>query len=247
METLKAVYINEIFKISKKKKFIGAFIFSILAVLVAAIVVYSLNNFAGIRITGSSDFSIMVLSLLSYTFFPLFTAFIAIDMFAGEFADNTIKITVTGPASRFKVFLGKILAIASFIMANLILVMVLSFVVSLLIGSSMPNLFKILGAYIMEFLPIFIFGLVVVLISNIAKGTTSSFMFSVFVFLLSTGLAFAFPDLKSLLFTSAFDWYRLILASYVNYSKIFRIFLILLGYGIMLFTGAYYLFEKKDI
>ena len=71
MERLKAAYINEIFKISKKKKITVALIFSALSVIVLAIVVYSLNNFAGIRVTGSSEFSIMVLTILSYSIFPL--------------------------------------------------------------------------------------------------------------------------------------------------------------------------------
>lgn len=247
MQTLKAAYINEIFKMSKKKKITAALIFSFFSVVVTAIAVYAINNFAGISITGSSEFSIIVLTVLSYTFFPLFTAFICIDMFAGEFADYTIKFTLTGPASRVKVFWGKILGIASFIMANLILVMFLTLVVSLFINRSMPNFFKILIAYIMEFFPIFIFALAVVLISNIAKGTTSAFMLSVLVFLVFNGVGLAFPYLKSLLFTAAFDWYRLALGSYINFSKILRVFLILLGYGIMLFTAGYYLFENKDI
>ena len=247
METLKAVYINEIFKISKKKKFFLALIFSFFSVIVAAIAVYFLNNFAGIRITGSSDFSIMVLSVLSYTLFPLFIAFICIDMFVGEFVDQTIKLTLTCPAPRFKVFLGKILAIASFIMTNLFFVMVSSLLVSIFVSSSMPNLIKVFLAYIMEFFPLFVFALMVVLISNIAKGTTSAFMFTIFIFLVFNGLGFVFPYFKSLFFTSSFDWYTLFLRSYINSSKIIRLFLILLGYSIMLFTAGYYLFEKKDI
>jgi ABC-2 type transport system permease protein len=247
MEIFKAVYINEIFKISKKKKITVALIFASLSVIVAAIVVYSLNNFAGIRVTGSSEFSIMVLTILSYSIFPLFTTFICIDMFAGEFADHTIKLTLTGPASRIKVFLGKILAVATFIIGNLVFVMVLSVVASLFINRNIPNLLKILISYIMAFMPIFIFALVVVLISNITKGTTSAFMFSIFVFLVFNGLSLIFPQIKSFFFTSTFDWYRLILGNYINFSKILRIFLILLGYGIMLIAAGYYLFDKKDI
>ncbi|HSH52651.1 MAG TPA: ABC transporter permease subunit [Bacteroidales bacterium] len=247
MEIFKAVYINEIFKISKKKKITAALIFSVLSVIVAAIVVYSLNNFAGIRVTGSSEFSIMVLTILSYSIFPLFTTFICIDMFAGEFADDTIKFTLTGPASRIKVFLGKILAVATFIICNLVFVMVLSVIASLFINRNLPNLFKILISYVMAFMPIFIFALVVILISNITKGTTSAFMLSIFVFLVFNGLSLGFPQIKSFLFTSTFEWYRLILGNYINFSKIFRMFLILLGYGIMLIAAGYYLFEKKDI
>lgn len=247
MQTIKAVYINEIFKISKKKKITAALIFSLLSVIAAAIAEYSLNNFAGIRVTGSSEFSIMILTILSYSLFPLFTAFICIDMFAGEFSDYTIKFTLTGPASRFKVFSGKILAISTFIICNLIFVMVLSVVASLFINSNAPNLMKIIISYIMTFLPIFILALAVVLISNITKGTTSAFMLSIFVFLIFNVLSLVFPQIRSFLFTSDFDWYRLILGSYINYSKILRIFMILFGYGIMLFAAGYYLFEKKDI
>lgn len=247
MQIIKAVFINEIFKISKKKKITAALVLSSLSVISAAIVEYSLNNFAGIRVIGSSEFSIMVLTILSYSLFLLFTAFICIDMFTGEFADRTINFTLTGPASRLKVFLGKILAIITFIICNLIFVMVLSIIASLFISCKIPNLFKILTSYIMAFFPIFIFALVVVFISNIARGTTSAFMFSVIVFLVFNGLSLAFPQIRSFLFTTSFDWYRLILGSYINYSKIFRIFLIFLGYGIMLFTAGYYLFEKKDI
>jgi len=247
MEPLKAVYINELFKISKKKKIKAALIFSILSVIVAAIAVYFLNNFAGIRITGSSDFSIMVLTVLSYTLFPLFTAFICIDMFAGEFADDTIKFTLTGPAPRFKVFSGKILAIAGFMIVNLIFVMILSLIISIFINGNMTNVLKILLAYIMEFFPQLIFALTVVFISNITRGTTSAFMLSILIFLLFNGLGFIFPSYKSLFFTSAFDWYTLILGGYINFSKILRVFLILLGYGIMLYTASYYLFEKKEV
>lgn len=247
METLKAVYINEIFKISKKKKVTVALIFLFFSVIAAAFAIYSLSSFAGIRITGSSDFSIMVLTVLSYTLFPLFTAFYCIDMFAGEFADGTIKFTLTRPAPRFKVFLGKILAIASFIMTNLIFVMVLSLIVSIFINNGMPNILKILLAYIMDFFPQFVFALAVVLISNITKGTTSAFMLSILVFLVLNGLEFIFPYYKSLLFTSAFDWHTLILGSYINFSKMLRVLLILLGFGIMLYTASYYLFEKRDI
>ena len=247
METIKAVYINEIFKISKKKKITAALLFSILSVIISVIAVYSLKTFAGVKVTGSSQFSTMLLTIFSNFILPLFTVFITIDMFVGEFADNTIKITLTGPASRMNVFLGKILAIATFIMGNLIFVMLLSIIASLFINRGISNLLIIFISYFMAFLPIFIFALVVVLISNIARGTTSTFMFSVFIFILFNGLSLVFPQIKSLLFTSTFDWYRLIFGSYINFGKILRVFLILLGYGTMLMAGSYYLFEKRDI
>src|SRR5690606_2594160 len=104
---------------------------------------------------------------------------------------------------------------------------------------NIPNFLKIPMSYIMAFMPIFIFALVVVIISNLARGTTSAFMFSILVFLVFNGLNLVFPQTKGFLFTSTLDWYRLILGSYINFSKISRVFLILLGYCIMLITAGY--------
>ncbi|NLN49649.1 MAG: ABC transporter permease [Clostridiales bacterium] len=247
MELLKAAYINEMIKILKRKKLSVLMVLSFLFVLGSTIGVYLLNNLSGIRITGSSEFSIMVLSILVYSLFPLFAIFLCVDMFAGEFADLTIKLTLTGPASRFKVFLSKILTAATLIIGSLYFVMIISIIASIIINKDMPNLLRIFVSYTMAFMPIFVFSLVVILISNIAKGTTSAFMFSIFMFLLLNGLSLVFPQIRSFLFTSNFDWYRLVLGSYINFSKILRVLLILLGYCIMLIVGSSYLFERKDI
>jgi len=244
--TLKAAYINELYKLSKKKKITVAMTLSIVSVIIAAIVVYSIKNFAGIRVTGSSEFSLLVLSVLSYTLIPLFVTFVCIDMFSGEFVDQTIKMTLTGPASRAKVFLAKVFAVASFIMANLLFVMMLSVIASAFISNTPISILKVLLSYIATFLPIFVYALAVIVISNMSKGVTSAFTISVLVFLLSNGLEIAFPHFQSLLFTSAFDFYRLLLGSYINFSKIIRILLILSGYGMMLFGLGYFIFEKKD-
>ncbi len=247
MQTFKAVYINELYKISKKKKITVAIILSVLSIVSAAIIIYSLNNFAGIKVIGSSDFSLLVLSVLSYTLIPLFTAFVCIDMFSGEFNDQTIKLTLISPASRFKIFLGKVSAGGSFIIANLIFIMILSIIGSYFIKGMPINILKILLAYIVTFFPIFVLALTVIVIANIMKGTTSTFMLSILIFLLLNGLQIIFPNIKSFLFTSSFDWYRLFLGSYINYNKILRLAFILSGYSIMLFGTGYYLFEKKDI
>ena len=247
MELLKAAYKNEIMKILNRKKPVILMALSVVFVLGAMSGVYLLNSFSGIRVTGSSEFSIMVLSILIYTLFPLFTIFICVDMFAGEFADQTIKITLTSPASRLKVFLSKILAAATLILGNLYFVMIISAISSAIINRNFPNLLRIFASYTMAFMPIFVFALVIALISIISKGTTSAFMISIFIFLLLNGLSLVFPNIKSFLFTSNFDWYRLVLGSYINFSKILRVLLILLGYSIMLTAGGCYLFERKDI
>jgi ABC-2 type transport system permease protein len=238
--------LNELYKLSKKKKITVALLLAVFAVAAASLIIYGVNSFAGIRITGSSEFSVLVLTVLSYTLLPLFTAFVCIAMFSGEFADNTIKSTLTGPAPRIKVFTAKVLAIATFIIADLLLIMLVSVAASVLLNGWTVRMLRVLISYAAAFFPLLIFALLVIAISNTVKGPTGAFMLSVLVFLTFIGLGFAFPGVKSFMFTSNFDWYRLLLGSYINFSKVLRVFLILSGYGIMLFGLGYYLFDKKE-
>ena len=247
MSSLKAAYINELYKISKKKKIFVAAILSVGALLLASLIVSTVDNFMGIRLTGNSEFSIMVLNVMNYTLIPLFTAFICIDMFGGEFSSHTIKMTLTSPVSRFKVFTAKALAAATFIVAHLFFVMLVSYVISLFISGTSLNFFRVLIAYLASFFPLMVFALMVIVVSNLTKGTTSAFMLSVLLYLVLIAMQFVFANVQSFFYTSAFSWYTLFLGGFFNYQKVIRTFLILAGYGLMFYAIGYYLFEKREI
>lgn len=245
---LKAAYINEVFKISKKKKITVLCILSVAATLIGSAIVIGVNNISGIMLTGSSNFAIVVLSIMNYTLIPLFTVFICIDMFGGEFAESTMKFTLTGPASRMTVFVSKLLAAGTFIMTNLLFVMIISIVASFFFDSTSYGVIRIIIAYIASFAPLFIFGMVAVVISCWTRGTTSAFLLCILVFLGFNFLEAWFPSFKSFFFTSSFGWYSLFMGEgYINLGKILRMFLILLGYGAMLFGAGFYLFERKEL
>lgn len=247
MSSLKAAYINELYKLSKRKKITVSCILSVLAVVIAAVIVGSANNFMGIRITGESEFPILVLSVLNYTLIPLFTVLVCIDMVGGEFSGQTIKMVLTGPVSRTKVYLSKAFAAATFIMVNLLFVMVTSLFLSLFIKGNLWGVGKVLTAYLASFFPMLVFALLAMLISTIFKGTGSAFFISVLIFLICAAAQVFLNGGQSFLFTSTFGWYRLFLGNYINFHKIFRTFMILAGMSLMLFGAGCYLFEKKNL
>lgn len=247
MSSLRAAYINEIYKLSKRKKLAVACILSVAAVLVAALIVGVANNFMGIRITGESEFSILVLSVLNYTLIPLFTIFICIDMVGGEFSNQTMKMVLTRPVSRVKVYLSKALAAATFIIVNLLFIMVTSLIISLFIKGTLAGIGRIFVAYVASFFPLFVFALFTMIISTVFRGTGSAFFLSILCFLLCNVLGLFFSHLQSFLFTTAFNWYTLFLGSYINFHKIFRMFMILLGLGLMFFGIGSYLFDRKNL
>ncbi len=247
MSSLRAAYINEIYKLSKRKKLAVSCILSVVAVLIAALIVGVANNFMGIRITGESEFSVLVLSVLNYTLIPLFTIFVCIDMVGGEFSNQTMKMVLTRPVSRVKVYLSKALAAATFIIVNLLFIMVTSLIISLFIKGTLAGIGRIFVAYVASFFPLFVFALFTMIISTIFRGTGSAFFLSILCFLLCNVLGLFFSQLQSFLFTTAFNWYTLFLGSYINFHKIFRMFMILVGLGLMFFGIGSYLFDRKNL
>lgn len=247
MNRFRAAYINELYKISKKKKITVAAILSVAAVLIGAVIVTSVSNFAGIKVTGKSEFSILVLSVLCYTLIPLFTMFVCVDMFTGELAEQTVKQTLTRPVSRLKVFSAKVLAVGSFLLANLLLVMLVSLAASFVIGATSLSIWKVFVAYLAEFFPLMVFALLVILIANLMRSTAGAFLISLVCYLALLGFSVVFSQYQSFFVVSFFDWYTLFLGSYINFYKILRVLLIFFGCGIMLFAAGYYLYDRRDI
>lgn len=250
MAGFKAAFLNEAFKLMKKKKMMAAAVLSILAVVIGQIAVTAIKHGLGLRVVGGTEFPLVVLSVFAYTILPLFATFVAIDMFNGELASNTMKITLTRPVSRFGVFSAKVLNVAAFIAANLLFVMVLSLIAGLLFNASsagIMGIYRVVLSYAATFVPVFVFSLLVILLSNAIRGGLAVFFLSVLLFIGLSFLGLVFSHYSSFLITSMFDWYTLWISETVNGLKILRRLLIMIGCGIMLFTAGYYLFDRKDL
>ncbi|KRE72453.1 ABC transporter permease [Paenibacillus sp. Soil750] len=250
MVGFKAAFMNESVKLLKKKKIMAAAILSILAVMIGQIAVTTIKHGLGLRVVGSVEFPIAVLSFVSYTLLPLFAVFVAIDMFNGESSSNTMKITLLRPVSRFGVFTAKVLNLALFIAGNLLFIMVLSLLAGFIFNPSSASfigIVKVLVSYGLTFFPVFVFALIVVLLSNLIQGGLAVFFLSILVFIGFNFLGIVFSSYSSFFITSMFDWYTLWISESINVFKISRQILIIFGCGIMLFTMGYYLFDRKDI
>ncbi|KRE90464.1 hypothetical protein ASG89_09255 [Paenibacillus sp. Soil766] len=250
MVGFKAAFMNESVKLLKKKKIMAAAILSILAVMIGQIAVTTIKHGLGLRIVGSVEFPIAVLTFVTYTLLPLFAVFVAIDMFNGESSSNTMKITLLRPVSRFGVFTAKVLNLALFIAGNLLFILVLSLLAGFIFNPSSASLIgivKVIVSYGLTFFPVFVFALIVVLLSNLIQGGLAVFFLSILVFIGFNFLGIVFSSYSSFFITSMFDWYTLWISESINVFKISRQILIMSGCGIMLFTTGYYLFDRKDI
>jgi ABC-2 type transport system permease protein len=250
MEGFKAAFINEIEKMYKKKKAVVVVIISLVVIVLSQLIVIGMRTGFGIRGVSSLEFPITVLTLFVNTILPLFTALVAIDVFAGEFSQNSMKISLTRPITRLKLFTAKISATAFFVLANLFIVMILSTLTGFIFNTASitaSGFVRILVSYGVTLIPILTLVLVVVLFANIFRSGSATFFLCIILFLAFKVLGYVFSQYSSLFITSMLDWYNLWIADSIPLLKILRMFLIMAGYGIMAFTAGYYLFDKKDL
>ncbi len=250
MQGFRAALINEIEKMYKRNKMTVILIISVAVIAIGKLVSMGMSSVGVGVFNKSTVFPMSVLGVLANTLLPLFTALVATDLFSGEFSHNTMKISMTRPISRFKLFSAKIGAIAFFVLANLMSVMLLSIIVGLICNFSSityTGIIRIIVSYLVTLIPIMVLALVVVFLSNIIKSSTAVFFLSVLLYIVSYVMGTVFSQFSSIFITSMLSWHMHWVADKILIAKIFREFLIMLGYGIMFFTAGYYLFDKKDL
>lgn len=249
MEGFKAALINEIEKMYKKKKIIVAAILALAFIIIGQLAMIGLRNGFGIRGVGSMEFPLLVLSVVANSIIPLFATLITIDSFSGEYSQNTMKISLTRPVSRLKFFTAKLTAISLFIFANLIFVMVFSILAGFIFNTNTFTIYgilRIIVSYVVTLFPMIILIMVIALFTNLIGSGIGVFFLTIIVFLGFKVMGILFSDYSGILFTSMLDWYTLWIMNTFPFFKILREFFLLFSYGILLFTGGFYLFDKKE-
>lgn len=250
MEGFKASLINEIEKMYRKKKAVVIVVISLFVIVMGQLIVLGVRNGFGLGVVTGSEFPILVLSVFNNTILPLFTALVAIDIFSGEFSNNTMKIALTRPVTRLKLFSAKVTAVAFFVLINLLVVMILSTLTGFIFNSAsvtIEGFMRIALSYMVMLIPVMTLALIIIFFANFFKSGTAVFFLGIILFISFKALGIIFPQYASLFITSMFDWYKLWISDSVSMLKILRRFLIMLGYAIMFFTAGYYLFDKKDL
>lgn len=249
MAVFQAALINEIEKLYKKKKVLVAVLLSLAVIVIGQLAIVGVRSGFGLRGVGSVEFPMLVLSVVVNTILPLFTALVVIDSFSGEFSQNTMRIMLTRPVSRFKVYLAKITAITLFILGALFLFLIFSMLAGFIFNTNsatLDSLARTIFSYIVSLLPLIVLALAIVLLANVFKSGIAVFFVSILIFLAFKVLGIIFSQYSSLLLTTQLDWYNLFLVNSFPLGKIIRQFLIMLGSGMMLFTAGFYIFDKKE-
>lgn len=249
MPGFKAALSNEIEKLYKKKKVLVAMIISLIFIVIGQVIMLGVRSGFGLRGVGSMEFPILVLSVVVNSILPLFTGLVVIDSFSSEFSNNTMKLVLTRPVTRLKLYAAKLTAVVVFISVNLLFVMIFSLIAGFAFNSnsfSVQGIMRIIISYAVTIVPMAILALLIAFLCNIFRSGIAVFFLSILIFIGLKALGIFFPQFAGVFFTSMVDWYNLWILATMPVAKIFRDFLLMMSYVILLFTGGYYLFDKKD-
>ena len=250
MNKFQAVVGNEVEKLYRQRKAVVFLILTALIPLAAAALFSVLQNRLGIFAVSPAGFPTLVLSLMAGLILPLFIFTLTADIFAGELADRTMKITLLRPVSRWKVYAGKNAAIALFSGLTLLVSFVFAMVGGLfLLGGAglIRGVPQAALAYLVTWLPMLALGIIAAFFSQFFKQSSGALLANIFIYLLGKGLPFvssAVGRLTPYFYTS---WYVGWLGQTAGFGRLLQVLIILIAYSIMFLGAGFYFFDRREL
>lgn len=177
---------------------------------------------------------------------PLMIFMMTADLFSGEAENGSMKAVLLRPVSRMKIFFAKILAIAGFVLLNLLLIWLIAAAFRTFAGD-FSAVFPMLTAYVLSILPM----LPVIAMSALAAQKIGNASLAIFVSLvLYVGLqvlGLLNTQLGAALFTTHFEWYKMFLGFSIPWLGVLNIFFLLLSSAALMLLGGGLLFERNEL
>lgn len=250
MDSLYANVLNETQKIYMRRKTVSFLILSVLIPAVGAAFFFVLQDRLGIFAVTTANFPLWVLGLFTNFLLPLFIFAWAAESFAGELGENTLKLTLTRPISRFKVFLSKTVSLGIFIAIDLAVVLCVALAAGLFLhgGAHRPaDFLQAVAVYIVAIIPMLSLSILAVFLAQFFKSSSSALTACILVYVAGRAIPFISPAVGRLVPFSYLNWHILWLGNSVGAGRLLYVFMILLSYGIIFFAAGFYLFDKKEL
>lgn len=250
MKSLLANTINELVKTFSKKKTLALLLLTVLVPLGTAALLLLFKIKLDIRAVSGGNFPIFILGLFTNFFLPLFVFMWAADSFAAETGDKTLKLTLTRPISRIKVFSSKILAIGLVIETFLAVLLFASLAAGIFLGSVQNDwwgsILNSIKAYLVAGVPMLVIGILGAFIAQFFRNGSGALTTSIFVYIAAKLLPLVMPQSTNLLLVSYTDWHLLWLGA-VPLQQLLYSFSFILSSAIIFFSAGLYAFISKEL
>lgn len=250
MVSLRAAFVNEAMKLASRKKAVFFLILTVLVPVAAAILASRMQSGFGVSTVTAADFPIVVLQILSTFLIPLIIFMCAADLFAGELGDKTMRMAVTRPVARWKVFAAKNAALLLLICVHLAAGLLASLIASGMVKGNVglaAGFWHAIVAYGTAVVPMLTLAIIAVFISIGFKNGSGAIAVCVLLYAAAKLAAFVFPQLNLYSPTAYTDWYMLWIGGTVAAGKIASTFMFLVACCILFLTAGYIWFDQKEL
>jgi ABC-2 type transport system permease protein len=190
----------------------------------------------------------LMLGLFTTVFLPLFVFMASADMFPGEVAARTLKLILIRPIVRSKIFASKVAALAVYIAVHLCAIWFVSVIAGLVLSNNIwGSVIESIKMYSAAFVPMLAIGLIAIFIAVWFNNSTSALGLMLFIYIAAKLLPLVFPTIAVWSIFSYTDWYTLCAGGGVSYGKLLNTFALLLSYGILAYTAAWVIFDRKRL
>ncbi len=245
---IKANYLNELYKLAVKKKYI---VFLVLAVLICFFKVgvsWAVDAISkGELMIRSSNIAMTMLPFFAELYIPLIAFMAVTDLFCTEFHDNTIKSVLMRPISRWKIIVTKLMAAVTVCAVYYIVVFVFCTVLEFIFGTpSAGRIGAALASYMLDLVPLAVLAIMTVLINMVTKSTTLAMFLSIIVYAFSKAVYIFGGGIGGTLFTSYMQWHKVWIGITLPVASLIMKTGILAGWATIMYTASYILFERKE-
>ncbi|MDD7794496.1 ABC transporter permease [Clostridium sp. 'White wine YQ'] len=246
MNSLGANVINEVQKLFLRKKTVVFLVVMALISFLSAFFISVIQSKLFFISLTAENFPLIILSVITNVFLPLFIFMLAAELFSGEIADRTMKLTLTRPIGRFKIFISKNIAIAAYVILNLFVIMISTLIAAVLFRFSIGSYGLIVISYMLDAIPALIVVTFASCIVQFFRSSIGSLVSCILLFIGVKIVAIFINGFNNAIFTSYLNWYTQWTSGGIKYLAHINLLFMLIAYGIIFFTIGFYLFDKKE-
>ncbi|SDE51422.1 ABC-2 type transport system permease protein [Paenibacillus sp. UNCCL117] len=223
---------------------------TLLVPFLAAWLLTRFQNGIGLGAVTARDFPILMLNLFTSVLFPLFVFMGAADSFSGEIGERTMKLTLTRPVSRFKIFAAKQTALALYIALCVLAGLLSSSLAALFFrpgGGAAEALLDGVLAYSAALLPLLTLSIAAACVAQLFSTGSSALTATLLLYAGLKAAAMFVPSLGVYSPTAYTGWHMLWLGGTAAAGSIASAFMFLAACSILFFTVGFYGFDKKEL
>ncbi len=205
------------------------------------------NAAFGLGLISSGQLPLVLLSLLSSFYLPLYIFMLAADSFT--VTSQHMKSFFLRPISRYKLFTAKLTVIAAMVAVHIILGFLSSSVTGWMIEGSLQGelIASNLLAYSVSLLPLWMWVTISVFISQWYKSQSSTLITLILLFALASGITYMFPAIAAFSPAHYNDWYTLWFAGVSAIFPVLQSAVCLFAAILLFFSLGLTMFERKQL